>query len=198
MSTATSSSRPSRPISIISGSDISEAQEPPLQSLHRQASYNAFSNHVKGETQARSRRDPLRGRTSILSQTNNTNNTNTNPTTNYSPMPRVSRRKSTPGLGIGPPALPPPNCPLPKIPSPEPADQYPSPTSSTTNVADLPGRAISPEMCMSPPPASLFRERSGSATSNGFSSRSNHPRYTPLGIKGVSTSTTRRANANMT
>lgn len=198
MSTATSSSRPSRPISIISGSDISEAQEPPLQSLHHQASYNAFSNRVKGETQARSRRDPLRGRTSILSQTNNTNNTNTNPTTNYSPMPRVSRRKSTPGLGIGPPALPPPNCPLPKIPSPEPADQYPSPTSSTTNVADLPGRAISPEMCMSPPPASLFRERSGSATSNGFSSRSNHPRYTPLGIKGVSTSTTRRANANMT
>lgn len=30
----------------------------------------------------------------------------------------VSRRKSMPGLTIGPPAAPPPNCPLPKIPSP--------------------------------------------------------------------------------
>lgn len=30
----------------------------------------------------------------------------------------VSRRKSMPGLAIGPPAAPPPNCPLPKIPSP--------------------------------------------------------------------------------
>lgn len=29
----------------------------------------------------------------------------------------VSRRKSMPGLAIGPPAAPPPNCPLPKIPS---------------------------------------------------------------------------------
>ncbi|KAJ5604404.1 hypothetical protein N7510_009558 [Penicillium lagena] len=33
----------------------------------------------------------------------------------------VSRRKSMPGLLVGPPAAPPPNCPLPKIPSPIPA-----------------------------------------------------------------------------
>jgi hypothetical protein len=32
--------------------------------------------------------------------------------------PSMARRKSMPGLSVGPPAAPPPNCPLPKIPSP--------------------------------------------------------------------------------
>lgn len=41
------------------------------------------------------------------------------PTMNPDQLSRnVSRRKSMPGLAIGPPAAPPPNCPLPKIPSP--------------------------------------------------------------------------------
>lgn len=38
----------------------------------------------------------------------------------------VSRRKSMPGLSLGPPAAPPPNCPLPKIPSPIAAQALPS------------------------------------------------------------------------
>lgn len=43
----------------------------------------------------------------------------------------VSRRKSLPGLAIGPPAAPPPNCPLPKIPSPI-AKQTPPPLWSSS------------------------------------------------------------------
>ncbi|KAJ5805308.1 hypothetical protein N7474_011195 [Penicillium riverlandense] len=44
----------------------------------------------------------------------------------------VSRRKSMPGLLVGPPAAPPPNCPLPKIPSPISAQaQAPAPWSSS-------------------------------------------------------------------
>ncbi|CEJ53718.1 hypothetical protein PMG11_00065 [Penicillium brasilianum] len=46
----------------------------------------------------------------------------------------VSRRKSMPGLAIGPPAAPPPNCPLPKIPSPIAAQ--PAPVWSTSPPAD--------------------------------------------------------------
>ncbi|KAJ5363472.1 uncharacterized protein N7496_009185 [Penicillium cataractarum] len=42
----------------------------------------------------------------------------------------MTRRKSMPGLAIGPPAAPPPNCPLPKIPSPIAAQ--PAPAWSTT------------------------------------------------------------------
>ncbi|KAJ6086259.1 hypothetical protein N7486_010540 [Penicillium sp. IBT 16267x] len=38
----------------------------------------------------------------------------------------MSRRKSMPGLSLGPPAAPPPNCPLPKIPSPIAAQALPS------------------------------------------------------------------------
>ncbi|KAJ5907381.1 hypothetical protein N7495_000063 [Penicillium taxi] len=50
----------------------------------------------------------------------------------------VPRRKSMPGLVIGPPAAPPPNCPLPKIPSPI-IEQMPSPSiSSSSPVIDLP------------------------------------------------------------
>lgn len=43
----------------------------------------------------------------------------------------MSRRKSMPGLVIGPPTAPPPNCPLPKIPSPI-ARQAPPPLWSST------------------------------------------------------------------
>lgn len=46
----------------------------------------------------------------------------------------MSRRKSMPGLSIGPPSAPPPNCPLPKIPSPIGAQG--SPTSSTNSPND--------------------------------------------------------------
>ena len=44
-------------------------------------------------------------------------------------MGPVARRKSMPGLSVGPPAAPPPNCPLPKIPSPLQASHthFPSP-----------------------------------------------------------------------
>ncbi|KAE8376424.1 hypothetical protein BDV26DRAFT_234310 [Aspergillus bertholletiae] len=58
------------------------------------------------------------------------------------------RRKSMPGLSVGPPALPPPDCPLPKIPSPtdpslpEVAEQFPH-----------------PRMCVSPPPSMSSRLR---------------------------------------
>lgn len=51
-------------------------------------------------------------------------------TMNLDQTPNVSRRKSMPGLAIGPPAAPPPNCPLPKIPSPIAAQ--PAPVWSTT------------------------------------------------------------------
>ncbi|KAJ5172873.1 hypothetical protein N7492_005466 [Penicillium capsulatum] len=47
----------------------------------------------------------------------------------------MSRRKSMPGLVIGPPSAPPPNCPLPKIPSPIIAQGAPS-WSATSPSAD--------------------------------------------------------------
>jgi hypothetical protein len=40
------------------------------------------------------------------------------PTDHVARPPSMARRKSMPGLSVGPPAAPPPNCPLPKIPSP--------------------------------------------------------------------------------
>ncbi|GAQ06516.1 hypothetical protein ALT_3837 [Aspergillus lentulus] len=40
------------------------------------------------------------------------------PTDHGGRPPSMARRKSMPGLSVGPPAAPPPNCPLPKIPSP--------------------------------------------------------------------------------
>ncbi|KAJ5645925.1 hypothetical protein N7490_002297 [Penicillium lividum] len=43
----------------------------------------------------------------------------------------MSRRKSMPGLTLGPPAAPPPNCPLPKIPSPIAAQALPSWSTSS-------------------------------------------------------------------
>lgn len=56
-------------------------------------------------------------------------------TMNPDQMPQnVSRRKSMPGLAIGPPAAPPPNCPLPKIPSPVAAQA--APVWSTSPPAD--------------------------------------------------------------
>lgn len=56
--------------------------------------------------------------------------------------PSMSRRRSMPGLAVGPPAAPPPNCPLPKLP---PAAIKPSPPSlpSTTPV---PAPAPAPPM----------------------------------------------------
>ncbi|KAJ5112722.1 hypothetical protein N7532_000767 [Penicillium argentinense] len=44
----------------------------------------------------------------------------------------MSRRKSMPGLAVGPPAAPPPNCPLPKIPSPIAAKAPPTWSKSKT------------------------------------------------------------------
>ena len=64
------------------------------------------------------------------------------------------RRKSMPGLSVGPPALPPPDCPLPKIPSPiepslpEIAEQFPDPRE-----------------CVSPPPSKGSRLRRKSLAS---------------------------------
>ncbi|KAJ5281785.1 hypothetical protein N7478_007157 [Penicillium angulare] len=45
--------------------------------------------------------------------------------TDYQNAQNMSRRKSMPGLTLGPPAAPPPNCPLPKIPSPIAAQALP-------------------------------------------------------------------------
>ncbi|KAL5362536.1 hypothetical protein BJX96DRAFT_166742 [Aspergillus floccosus] len=52
----------------------------------------------------------------------------------------VSRRKSLPGLAIGPPSAPPPNCPLPKIPSPgdPPTAALPDPPSPDRNSCKSP------------------------------------------------------------
>ncbi|KAB8069834.1 hypothetical protein BDV29DRAFT_161064 [Aspergillus leporis] len=77
------------------------------------------------------------------------------------------RRKSMPGLSVGPPALPPPDCPLPKIPSPiepplpEIAEQYPDPRS-----------------CISPPPLKGSRLRRKSLVSST-------PRPTPAPQTGT-------------
>ena len=49
-----------------------------------------------------------------------------NPYNGAHAMQNMSRRKSMPGLIIGPPAAPPPNCPLPKIPSPITAQALPN------------------------------------------------------------------------
>ncbi|KAB8235465.1 peptidase family M20/M25/M40 protein [Aspergillus alliaceus] len=74
------------------------------------------------------------------------------------------RRKSMPGLSVGPPALPPPDCPLPKIPSPidpplpEIAEQFPD-----------------PRMCISPPPSKCSRLRRKSLANS-----SPRPAHTPL------------------
>ncbi|KAK1147960.1 hypothetical protein N8T08_000476 [Aspergillus melleus] len=55
--------------------------------------------------------------------------------------PPMPRRKSMPGLTVGPPSVPPPNCPLPKIPSPvDPAaHDWPEPPT-TDQRAGTPGR----------------------------------------------------------
>ncbi|KAF3394140.1 hypothetical protein F1880_004669 [Penicillium rolfsii] len=58
----------------------------------------------------------------------------------------VSRRKSMPGLSIGPPAAPPPNCPLPKIPSPIAAQATPVWSTSP------PSAQAAPVWSASPPP----------------------------------------------
>lgn len=177
MSTVNSTPRPSRPISIISGSDLSESHEPvpPPPPPHQQ-------QYTKS-----SRREP-RGRTSTLYQ----NNPNTTSAKTATPSTTaVSRRKSMPGLAAGPPALPPPTCPLPKIPSPVPDTHYPSPSSS---VADLPARALSPPVCASPSPKlgpvarQVLSERSDSpGPSGGLSSRNgSRPRYSTLGPRTVS------------
>jgi hypothetical protein len=71
----------------------------------------------------------------------------------------ISRRKSMPGLIIGPPVAPPPNCPLPKIPSPiaaqaapvwstSPPPAQPAPIWSTSP----PATQVAPVWSTSPPP----------------------------------------------
>lgn len=55
------------------------------------------------------------------------------PTEHGGRPPSMARRKSMPGLSVGPPAAPPPNCPLPKIPSPiDPHRPVLLPSASTT------------------------------------------------------------------
>jgi hypothetical protein len=60
------------------------------------------------------------------------------------PSQNVSRRKSMPGLTIGPPAAPPPNCPLPKIPSPIAAQAAPVWSTSPSPAQPLPAWSTSP------------------------------------------------------
>lgn len=161
VSTVNSTPRPSRPMSIVSSVDASltngdiQSPQSPAQST-------------------RSRRDPHKSRTSVLHPTNNT----TNVTYSYSPMPNVSRRKSMPGLAVGPPTLPPPNCPLPKIPSPMPVD----PSAADTALP------ASPRSCKSPPPHGhglrKIKERKSSAGVMGHS----HSSRFSLGMRSISSS----------
>lgn len=176
VSTVTSTPRPSqsRPVSIVSSTDdaLQELpQSPPQPPLHGQP-------HQKSEP--RPRRDPHRGRTSILYPANNSNVT-------YSPMPNLSRQKSMPGLTIGPPTIPPPNAPLPKIPSPMIVDPpVASRFASGSGADDAP---LSPRLHKSPPPSlsgSLRRKTSNSG------SLSSHSRFS-LGLRSVSA---RHVNAN--
>ncbi|KAB8254443.1 hypothetical protein BDV32DRAFT_15711 [Aspergillus pseudonomiae] len=91
-----------------------------------------------------SRREQQRHRVSVF-PTATPNRSSTGP---------MLRRKSMPGLSVGPPALPPPDCPLPKIPSPvepslpEIAEQFPD-----------------PRVCTSPPPLKGTRLRRKSLAS---------------------------------
>lgn len=171
VSTVNSTPRPSRPISIVSSGDatlsngdIQLPQSPPQQPQSGR------------ETQTRPRRDTQRSRTSVLYPANNT----TNVTHTYSTMPNVSRRKSLPGLAVGPPIVPPPNCPLPKIPSPAPVD----PSAADTALP------MSPRSCKSPPLGHghglrKIKERKSSV---GTSSHSHSSSRFSLGMRNISSS----------
>ena len=189
VSTVNSTARPSRPISIISGSDTSEPHEPvpPPPPPHQHQYQYQYQNQY---TTKSSRREP-RGRTSTLYQNNHNTPSATATATTTTATPAVSRRKSMPGLAAGPPSLPPPTCPLPKIPSPVQDTQYQYPSSS---VADLPARALSPPVCASPPPKlrpaarQVLSERSESPglSSGGLSRSGKGARYSSLGPRTVS------------
>lgn len=82
-----------------------------------------------------SHREQKRNRTSILHRTDSGGRP---------AGPPMPRRKSMPGLTVGPPSVPPPNCPLPKIPSPvDPAaHDWPEPPTSTPD--PRPSTAVRP------------------------------------------------------
>lgn len=158
ISTVNSTPRPSRPMSIVSSVDAlsnGDIQSPQLPPTHS----------------TRSRRDPQKSRTSVLYPTNNT----TNVSYSYSTMPNVSRRKSMPGLAVGPPPIPPPNCPLPKIPSPVLVD----PSAADTALP------MSPRSCKSPPPV------------NGHGLRKVKERKSSVGVAGHSHSYSSRFSMGM-
>ena len=173
VSTVGSAARPSRPISIVSSGDASLSSEAQLP----QSPLTPSSTHASS-----SRRDPHRSRTSVLYPTNNSNVT-------YSPMPNMSRRKSTAALNIPPPVVPPPNCPLPKIPSP----------ADPSGGGDGGGGR---EGAMSPPPHEKMRIRnrkfSTTTTSSGSTSNTTASSYHPRFSLGLRTSvSSRHMNANV-
>ena len=173
VSTVGSAARPSRPISIVSSGDASLSSEAQLP----QSPPTPSSTHAPS-----SRRDPHRSRTSVLYPTNNSNVT-------YSPMPNMSRRKSTAALNIPPPVVPPPNCPLPKIPSP----------ADPSGGGDGGGGR---EGAMSPPPHEKMRIRnrkfSTTTTSSGSTSNTTASSYHPRFSLGLRTSvSSRHMNANV-
>lgn len=178
VSTVGSAARPSRPISIVSSGDASLSSESQLpQSPPTPSSTRAPS----------SRRDPHRSRTSVLYPTNNSNVT-------YSPMPNMSRRKSTAALNIPPPVVPPPNCPLPKIPSP--AD----PSGDGDGEGGREGAISPPPQLPSSSEKMRVRRRKFSTTTTSSGSTSNttassyHPRFS-LGLRTSVSS--RHMNANV-
>ena len=173
VSTVGSAARPSRPISIVSSGDASLSSEAQLP----QSPLTPSPTHASS-----SRRDPHRSRTSVLYPTNNSNVT-------YSPMPNMSRRKSTAALNIPPPVVPPPNCPLPKIPSP----------ADPSGGGDGGGGR---EGAMSPPPHEKMRIRnrkfSTTTTSSGSTSNTTASSYHPRFSLGLRTSvSSRHMNANV-
>ncbi|KAF9893684.1 hypothetical protein FE257_009852 [Aspergillus nanangensis] len=86
----------------------------------------------------------------------------------------VSRRKSMPGLAVGPPVAPPPNCPLPKLPSPidppptsppdpsflnQPSCTSPPPTNSRASRKSVISAFPRPSLAPMPPGANPRRSR---------------------------------------
>ncbi|GMG15082.1 unnamed protein product [Aspergillus oryzae] len=132
-------------ISKITGatSTASQSSRPPSIIEHEPARSQIPQSPPEAGYQA-SRREQQRHRVSVF-PTVTPNRPSTGP---------MLRRKSMPGLSVGPPALPPPDCPLPKIPSPiepslpEIAEQFPD-----------------PRVCISPPPSKGSRLRRKSLAS---------------------------------
>ncbi|EAU37982.1 predicted protein [Aspergillus terreus NIH2624] len=148
--TAASGTPESRPLSLVSDGCVEDAIQLPAQLPPEPGS----TSH---------RREQQRNRVSMLRTVDGDGRAGA----------AVSRRKSLPGLAIGPPSAPPPNCPLPKIPSPGDAPtaalpDLPSPDRNSCKSPPLAGArprrksvvSTMPRIAPVPPPPSIGSRQS--------------------------------------